>query len=130
MIQQTFNSSSYQYNLQLGDGLGSDRNALNGTFITSPANSEVAVLAPAGAPAVLDNPVLLSCLVTAAVSHQQHGMVGQLERAEGVSEAGMVVDALLVVEEVTVNLQIKQRLFIFYVMNYVVFDMITYTFYH
>lgn len=119
MIQQTFTSSSYQCNLQLGDGLGSDRNALNGTFITSPANSEVAVLAPAGAPAVLDDPVLLSCLVAAAESHQQHGMVGQLERVEGVSEAGMVVDALLVVEEVTVNLQIKQRLFIFYnVMNY------------
>lgn len=90
--------------LQFWDRLGCDRNALNGALVTSPADSEVAVLAPAGSPAVLNDPVLLAGHVALAVAHQKHSVVGQLERIEGVSEARVVVDALLVVHEVRVDL--------------------------
>lgn len=90
--------------LQFGDGCGSDRDALDGALVASPADSEVAVLAPAGAPAVLDDPVLLPGLVAAAVPHQEHGVVGQLEGIEGVSEPCVMVDALLVCHEVGVDL--------------------------
>lgn len=90
--------------LQFGDGVGCYSDALDGTLIATPADSEVAILAPVCAPAVLDNPVLLSGLVAAAIPNQQHGMVGQLEGIEGVCEACVVVDALLIVHEVRVDL--------------------------
>lgn len=103
--------------LQCGDGHGSDGDALDGALVASPADSEVAVLAPAGAPAVLDDPVLLPCLVAAAVPHQEHGVVGQLEGIDGVSEACVVVDALLVRHEVGVDLRMDRNL-LFYISTY------------
>lgn len=90
--------------LQLNDGLGGDRDALDGALVAAPPDAEEAALAPGGAPAVLDDPVLLARHVTAAVAHQQHGVVGQLEGVVGVHQAGVVVDALLVVHEVRVDL--------------------------
>lgn len=90
--------------LQFGDGFGCNCDALNGTLVTSPADSEEAVLTPVGAPAVLDNPVLLSSHVASAIPHQQHSVIGQLEGVVRVSEASVVVDALLVVHEVRVDL--------------------------
>ena len=95
--------------LQSGDGFGCHGDALDGALVASAADSEVAVLAPAGAPAVLHNPELLPGLVAAAESHQQHGVVGQLEGIEAVCEAGVVVDALLVVHEVRVHLREKPQ---------------------
>lgn len=103
--------------LQFGDGCGSDCDALDGALVASPADSEVAVLAPAGAPAVLDDPVLLPCLVAAAVPHQEHGVVGQLEGIEGVSEACVVVDAPPVRHEVGVDLWMDGNL-LFYISTY------------
>lgn len=90
--------------LQFGDGVGCDCNTLNGTFVTSAANSEVPVLTPTSAPAVFDNPVLLASFLAAAIAYQQHCVVGQLEGIEGVSEACVVVDAPLVGHEVSVDL--------------------------
>lgn len=90
--------------LQFGDRVGCDCDALNSTLITSTADSEVAVLAPAGAPAVLDNPVLLSGHVAATIPHQEHSMVGQLKGIEGDCETCVVIDALLIVDEVRVDL--------------------------
>lgn len=95
--------------LQFGDGVGCDCDALNGTLVASPADSEEAILAPAGAPAVLHDPVLLSRHVAAAVPHQQHGVVGQLEGVEGVGEACVVVDAPLIVHEVRIHLRKRGR---------------------
>lgn len=89
---------------QLGDGAGSHRDALDRTFIASSANSEVAFLPPAAAPAVLYDPVLLPSLGATAVPHQQHRVVGQLEGVEGVSQACVVVDAPTVDHEVRVDL--------------------------
>ncbi len=43
--------------------------------------------------------------MAAAVTHQQHGMVGQFEGIEGVCEACVVVDALRVVHKVRVDLK-------------------------
>lgn len=94
--------------LQFGDGLGCDCDALDGTLVASPANSEVAVLAPGGAPTVLHNPVLLPGHVAAAIPHQEHSVVGLLEGIIVVCQACVVVDALLVVHEVRVDL-LKER---------------------
>lgn len=96
--------------LQFGDGCGSDCDALDGALVAPSADSEEAVLAPAGAPAVLDDPVLLPGLVAAAVTHQEHGVVGQLEGIEGVSEACVVVDAPFVSHEVGVDLWMDRNL--------------------
>lgn len=104
LIDEVGNKATPQGSLQSGDRVGGDRDALDGTLVAAPADAEVAALAPARAPAVLDGPVLLPGLVAAAVAHQQHGVVGQLEGVEGVSEARVVVDALLVVHEVGVDL--------------------------
>lgn len=90
---------------QIGDGGGRHGDALDGALVAAPADPEVAVLAPLGAPAVLHDPELLATLWTFAVAHQQHGVVGQLEGVVAVFEAGVVVDALLVVHEVLVDLQ-------------------------
>lgn len=90
--------------LQFRYRVGCDSDALDGTLVISAANSEVAFLAPAGAPAVLDNPVILPSLVAATVPHQQHGMVGQLKGIEWVCKASVVVDALLIVHEVRIDL--------------------------
>lgn len=89
---------------QLGDGAGSYRDALDRAFIASSANSEVAVLPPAAAPAVLYDPVPLPSHGAAAVPHQQHRVVGQLEGVEGVCQACVVVDAPAVAHEVRVDL--------------------------
>ncbi len=101
--------------LQFGDGVGCNCDAFNATLVTSSADTEVSILSPAGAPAVLDNPVLLPRLVAVAVTHQQHSMVGQLEGIEVVGEECVMVDAFFVVHEVWVDLE-KERdnlLFIF-----------------
>lgn len=92
--------------LQHGDGASSHCNALDSTFITSSTDPEVAVLTPAAAPAILHDPVLLSSHVAAAISHQEHCVVGQLEGVYVVGEARMVVDAPLVAHEVRVDLRI------------------------
>lgn len=42
--------------------------------------------------------------MAAAISHQQHSVVGQFKRIKGVSEACVVVDAPLVVYEVRIDL--------------------------
>lgn len=91
--------------LQFGDGLSCYSDALYSALVGAPADSEEAFLAPAVAPAVLDDPVLLSHLVALAVAHQQHGVVGQLKGVVGVQQARVVVDALLVVHEVIVHLK-------------------------
>lgn len=93
-----------QLGLQFRDGLGCDRNALDGALVTPSADSEVAVFSPARAPAVLDDPVLLPTLGAAAVAHQQHSVVGQLEGVEVVCQTSVVVDAFLVVHEVRIDL--------------------------
>lgn len=105
--------------LQFGDRVGCDCNALNWTFVTSPADSEVALLTPASAPAVLDNPVLLASHLAASIPHQQHSMVGQLEGIEGICEACVMVDATLVVHEVRVDLwKDGENLIIQFVLKY------------
>lgn len=90
--------------LQLGDWVGCDCNALNRTLVTPPADSKVTFLTPTSAPAVLDNPVLLPSLLAAAIPHQQHSVVGQLEGIERVCEACVVVDAPPIAHEVRVDL--------------------------
>lgn len=55
-----------------------DGDAFDSALVHSPADAEEAVLAPSGAPAVLDDPVILSGLIIRAVADQQNGVVGQL----------------------------------------------------
>lgn len=93
------------HSLKFGDWCSSYSNALNGAFIGSSTDPEKPILAPPGSPAVLHDPVLLAGLMAFPIPHQQHGVIGQLKRIVGVTEAGVMVDALLVVHEIWVDLQ-------------------------
>lgn len=98
-------TNQFVYSLKFGDWFSGYSNALNGTFICSSTDPEKSLLTPPASPAVLHDPVLLASLMALPIPHQQHSMIGQLKRIDGVTEAGVMVDALLVVHEVWVHLQ-------------------------
>ena len=60
--------------------------AFNGQFISPSDNAEVSLLAPTLTPAVLDAPEGHSVLL--APPHQQHRVVGHLERVEAIGRVG------------------------------------------
>ncbi len=98
-------TDQFIYTLKFGDWFSGYSNALNGAFIGSSTDPEKAILTPPASPAVLHDPVLLASLMALPIPHQQHSVIGQLKRIDGVTEAGVMVDALLVVHEVWVHLQ-------------------------
>lgn len=90
---------------QLSDWFGCHGDALYSALVGPAPDAEVAVFAPTGSPAVLHDPVLLACLLAPPIAHQQHCVIGQLERVDGVTQTRVMVDALSVVNEVGVNLK-------------------------
>lgn len=98
-------TDQFVYTLKFGDWCSGYSNALNGAFICSSTDPEKSILAPTASPAVLHDPVLLAGLMALPIPHQQHSVISQLKRIDGVTEAGVMVDALLVVHEIWVHLQ-------------------------
>lgn len=90
---------------QLSNGLGCYSDALYGALVHPAPDAEVAVFTPASSPAVLHNPELLTRLLAPPITHQEHGMIGQLKRVDGVLQARVMVDTLFVVHEVRVDLK-------------------------
>jgi len=95
--------------LQLGDGRGRHGDALDSALVPPPADPEVAPLPPRRPPAVLHGPELLTRPAAATEAHEQHGVVRQLEGAEGVRHARVVVDTPTVGHEVRVHLRGGER---------------------
>lgn len=90
---------------QLGDGCDCHGDALYSALVHPAPDAEVTIFAPAGSPAVLHDPVLLPGLLTLPITDQQHCVIGQLKWIDGVTQAGVMVDAIFVVHEVGVNLE-------------------------
>lgn len=90
---------------KLTDWLGCHGDALYSTLVRPAPDAEEAVFAPSRSPAVLHDPVFLTRLLAPPIAHQEHRMIGQLERVDGVKQARVMVDAPFIEHEVRINLK-------------------------
>lgn len=64
---------------RLEHGVRTDGNALHSALINTSSDAEETLFSPAGTPAVLDRPELLSSCFLDAVANKQDSVIGELE---------------------------------------------------